>query len=80
MTNEPALTTVAWLIEVGSPPLFYCLDDSWCSNPNHACRFPSYALALEHKSTMLCMMEPRVTEHIWLNDNWHWFAEQKNDE
>lgn len=73
-TNEPPCWTAWWLIEVGSPALYYCPDESWCSNPNHAEHFLTHEAALERRSTLSCMMEPRVVEHLWVNGDWHWHA------
>lgn len=56
----------AWLIECGSPALYYCGEGDWCSNPNHAKRFGTKEEA-EILSKNWVTMEPiRVCEHAWV--------------
>lgn len=65
-TNRQGSTeTVAWLIECGSPPSYYRGPGDWCSNPNHALKFPTQKAA-ELRSMSMQTLEPvRVTEHSW---------------
>jgi hypothetical protein len=55
-----------WLIEAGSPAIYYCGPADWCSNPNHAQQFPSRAEAEKVSAEMkFANGSPRVAEHSW---------------
>jgi hypothetical protein len=58
----------AWLIECsfeGGTPDYYCAPGDWCSNPNHAHKFPSREEAEAVSATMQTIGERRVCEHQW---------------
>jgi len=60
----------AWLIETNDqvgPTLYYCGEGDWCSNPNHAMKWPSKAAA-ETSEAWPQLQYPgnmRIAEHEW---------------
>lgn len=61
-----------WLIEVGSPPQFYCGPGDWCSNAHHAQKFMAAALAQAVADDIYARAGgplvggyPRVVAHAW---------------
>lgn len=54
-----------WLIECGSPAVYYCNDGEWCSNPNHARKFMTKDEASNRAASMNTMDPVRVCEHLW---------------
>lgn len=65
-TEEITMSETAWLIECGSPALYYCGEADWCSNANHARKFATQTEADQLASTMKTMEPVRVVEHMWL--------------
>ena len=61
--------TTAWLIEYGTPAVYFCEDEQWCSNASHARRFPTEAEACAVAQQMfdLTGYMPRVAEHAWVD-------------
>jgi hypothetical protein len=62
------MSTTAWLIETADPvgtTLYFCNDGDWCSNPNHAHRFPSAEQASVKLASMQVSQNFCVTEHQW---------------
>lgn len=62
------METTAWLIETADPvgtTLYFCNDGDWCSNPNHAHRFPNAEQASVKLSAMQLSQNFRVAEHMW---------------
>lgn len=60
----------AWLIETADPvgvTLYFCHDGDWCSNPNHAHKFPTAEQANIKKSSMQLPSNFRVAEHEWVH-------------
>ena len=57
----------AWLIEFGSPAIYFCNDGDWCGNANHAHKFPTAEQANMKMASMQSPMkgEYRVVEHMW---------------
>lgn len=58
----------AWLIECAPPigtTLYFCNDGDWCSNPNHAHKFPTAEEANAKRVTMQVGERFRVAEHEW---------------
>lgn len=58
---------IAWLIEFGSPAIYFCDDGDWCSNANHAHKFTTQGEA-QRKADEMRMGDsvvPRVVEHMW---------------
>jgi hypothetical protein len=60
------MKTTAWLIECGSPALYYCPDGQWCSNANHANQFPTKEGAEDMAKDMKTMEPVRIVEHMWV--------------
>lgn len=62
---------IAWLIETNNPvdtTLYYCGPGDWCSNPNHAMKWPSEESA-QNSETWTQMQYPgnmRIAEHEWV--------------
>lgn len=62
------MSVSAWLIEIEPPigcVLYYCAPGDWCSNPNHAHRFPVESEALTMLARMQNPLSMRVAEHEW---------------
>lgn len=62
------MDTTAWLIETTDPVstvLYFCNEGDWCSNPNHAHRFPSAEQASMKLASMQLSQNFRVAEHMW---------------
>lgn len=62
------MSVSAWLIEIAAPmdhTLYYCAPGDWCSNPNHAQRFPTRVQAEYTLATMHNPSTMRVAEHEW---------------
>lgn len=57
----------AWLIEFGSPAVYYCAPGDWCSNANHAQKFETKEAADLIAATMT-FAKPRVCEHAWCSE------------
>lgn len=58
----------AWLIECAPPlgdTLYFCNDGDWCSNPNHAHKFPTAVEAQAKLTTMQNPLSMRIAEHEW---------------
>lgn len=58
----------AWLIEINPPlgdVLYYCGPGDWCSNPNHAHKFPDKTAAKAVRSAMQNPLNMRIAEHEW---------------
>lgn len=63
-TRQP-FQGVAWLIECGTPPSYYCGEGDWCSNANHALKFPTEKAARLRAMGMNTMEAVNVVEHAW---------------
>lgn len=62
------MSETAWLIETADPvgtTLYFCHDGDWCSNPNHAHRFPTAEQASVKLAAMQVSRNFRVAEHMW---------------
>lgn len=59
----------AWLIETNDPvgtTLYYCDQGDWCSNPNHAMRWPSEEAARKSEAWTQYPGNMRIAEHEWV--------------
>lgn len=65
MSNSSAETVIAWLIEVGTPAIYYCGEGDWCNNANHALKFHTKEAAQLRAAGMITIQPVRVEEHIW---------------
>lgn len=66
-TASSAFAGNAWLIEVGSPAIYYCAEGDWCSNANHAHKFATKAEAELVALTMRAGEPVRCVEHTWMS-------------
>jgi hypothetical protein len=57
---------LAWLIECGSPAIYYCAPGDWCSSADHAHKFPTKEAAEEVQRTFTTVSPTRVCEHEWV--------------
>jgi hypothetical protein len=55
-----------WLIECGSPAIYFCGPGDWCSNPNHAHLYTSKILAESEAASMTTIEPIRVCDHAWV--------------
>jgi hypothetical protein len=63
LTKEPIN---AWLIENEADPVqYYCGPGEWCTNPNHALKFPTREAAELRMAALSTMSKLRVTGHQW---------------
>lgn len=64
----PTTSQSAWLVEIALPigdTLYYCGPGDWCSNPNHAHKFPTREAASEVLKSAHDPTTMRVAEHEW---------------
>lgn len=57
-----------YLIEIGTPPLYWCAYGDWCGNANHAIKYRSRADAeavVDEFINKRIDDPPRVVEHMW---------------